>query len=43
MQNFHHMNTMNKGKIVGVDADMMQAVCDRLGMDLEIQNMDFDS
>lgn len=33
----------DKGKIVGVDADMMQAVCDRLGMDLEIQNMDFDS
>ena len=23
----------DKGKIVGVDADMMQAVCDRLGMD----------
>ncbi len=33
----------DKGKIVGIDADMMQAVCDRLGMDLEIQNMDFDS
>lgn len=31
------------GVITGIDADMMQAVCDRLGMDLEIQNMHFDA
>lgn len=33
----------NDGKIVGIDADMMQAVCDKLGMKLDIQNMEFDS
>lgn len=31
------------GVITGIDADMMQAVCDRLGMTLEIQNMHFDA
>ena len=31
------------GVITGIDADMMQAVCDRLGMELEIQNMHFDA
>ena len=31
------------GKICGLDADMMQAVCDEIGMNLKIQNMDFDS
>lgn len=29
-------------KIVGIDVDIMQAVCDNLGMDLEIYNTDFD-
>ena len=33
----------DKGEIVGADVDMMQAVCDRLGMTLEIQNMEFDA
>lgn len=32
-----------KGEVVGIDADIMQAICDRLGMKLEIQNMDFDA
>ncbi|MDD4700117.1 MAG: transporter substrate-binding domain-containing protein [Oscillospiraceae bacterium] len=30
-------------KIVGIDADMAQAVCDILGMDLKIEDMAFDS
>ncbi|MDE7121782.1 MAG: transporter substrate-binding domain-containing protein [Oscillospiraceae bacterium] len=30
-------------KIVGIDVDMMLAVCDELGMELEIKNMQFDS
>ena len=30
-------------KIVGIDADMMQAVCDKLGMELQIDDMEFDS
>ncbi len=30
-------------KIVGIDADMMQAVCDELGMELQIDDMEFDS
>lgn len=33
----------DNGKIVGADIDMMQAVCDRLGMELEVQNMEFDA
>lgn len=31
------------GKITGFDIDMMQAVCDELGMELEIIDMDFDA
>ncbi len=31
------------GKIVGLDIDMMQAVCDELGMELAIEDMEFDS
>lgn len=31
------------GKIVGIDADIMQAVCDELGMELKIEDMEFDS
>ncbi len=31
------------GKIVGIDVDMMQAVCDVLGMELVIENMEFGS
>ena len=31
------------GKVVGIDPDMMQAVCDKLGMELEIQDMEFDN
>lgn len=31
------------GKIVGIDADMAQAIADKLGMELEIVDMDFDA
>lgn len=34
---------MEGDKVVGFDADMMQAVCDKLGMELQIENMAFDS
>ncbi len=30
-------------KVIGLDADMMQAVCDELGYELEIDDMQFDS
>lgn len=30
-------------KVVGIDADMMQAVCDKLGYELKIDDMAFDS
>ena len=30
-------------EVVGIDAEMMMAICDKLGMKLEISNMDFDS
>ena len=29
--------------IVGVDVDMRQAVCDEIGMELKVENMEFDS
>ena len=29
--------------VVGIDADMAQAVCDKLGMELKIEDMEFDS
>lgn len=31
------------GKITGLDMDMMQALCDRMGMELQIEDMEFDS
>jgi len=31
------------GEIVGIDIDIMRAVCDELGYTLKIENMDFDS
>ena len=31
------------GEIVGLDMDMMQAICDELGMELQIEDMEFDS
>lgn len=34
---------IDDGKVVGFDADMMQAVCDKLGYELKIEDMDFDS
>ena len=30
-------------EVVGIDADMMRAVCDKLGLELEIEDMEFDS
>lgn len=34
---------VENGEVVGFDVDMMTAVCDKLGYELEIENMDFDS
>lgn len=31
------------GKIVGIDIDIMQAICDELGMEMVIEDMEFDS
>lgn len=31
------------GKVVGIDVDMAQAVCDILGMELEVNHMEFDA
>lgn len=33
----------SSGKIVGIDADICQAICDYLGMELKIEDMEFDS
>lgn len=40
---FPPYESMSEGEIVGVDVDMMNAVCDVLGMELEIENMEFNS
>ena len=40
---FPPYESMEGGEIVGIDVDMMRAVCDRIGMELEIENMAFDS
>lgn len=40
---FPPYESMENGKVVGIDVDMMQAVCDKLGMTLEVENMEFDS
>ena len=40
---FPPYESMEGDKIVGIDADMMQAVCDILEMELEIENIEFDS
>ncbi len=40
---FPPYESMEGGEIVGIDVDMMRAVCDKLGMTLEIENMEFDS
>ena len=29
--------------VVGIDADLAQAICDKLGMELKIEDMEFDS
>lgn len=31
------------GAVVGIDIDIMQAVCDKLGMDMKVEDMAFDS
>lgn len=40
---FPPYESMEGGEIVGIDVDMMQAVCDVLGMELLVENMEFDS
>ncbi len=40
---FEPYEYIENGKIVGIDADMAQAVADILGMNLVIQDMEFDS
>lgn len=40
---FPPYESIENDKVVGIDADMMQAVCDILGMELEIENIEFDS
>ena len=35
--------SLDGSEVVGFDADMMKAVCDKLGYELKIENIDFDS
>ncbi len=40
---FPPYETLEGGNVVGLDVDMMRAVCDKLGYELKIEDMDFDS
>lgn len=40
---FPPYETLENGKVVGFDVDMMTAVCDKIGYKLVIEDMDFDS
>ena len=40
---FPPYESYSDGQIVGIDIDILQAVCDKLGMDLQIEDMAFDS
>ncbi len=40
---FPPYESLDGGNIVGIDVDMMRAVCDKIGMELAIENMEFDS
>ncbi len=40
---FEPYEYMQDGEITGIDVDMAQAICDILGMELEIENIEFDS
>ena len=40
---FPPYESVDGNDVVGLDPDMMQAVCDKLGMELQIENMAFDS
>ena len=40
---FPPYESLNGAEVVGFDPDMMKAVCDKLGYELKIENMDFDS
>ena len=41
--NFPPFENLEKGKIVGWDIDVAQALADELGVELDIQNMDFEA
>lgn len=40
---FPPYESLNGAEVVGFDPDMMKAVCDKLGYELKIENIDFDS
>lgn len=40
---FPPYESMDNGQIVGIDVDIMNAICDELGYALKIDNMEFDS
>ncbi len=40
---FPPYESLEGNRVVGIDPDIMQAVCDKLGMELKIEDMEFDS
>ena len=41
--NFPPYEMIENGNVVGIDPDIMQAVCDKLGMELKIDDMKFEA
>ena len=40
---FEPYEYMQDGQVVGIDIDIAQAICDKLGMDLQVDNIEFDA
>ena len=43
MRSSRHTSTGKSGKITGIDMQIMQAICDKLGYEMKIEDMAFDS
>ncbi|HIU58392.1 MAG TPA: transporter substrate-binding domain-containing protein [Candidatus Ornithomonoglobus merdipullorum] len=40
---FEPYEYMENGEVVGIDIDIAQAICDKLGMELQVDNIEFDA
>ena len=40
---FEPYEYMENGEVVGIDIDIAQAICDKLGLELQVDNIEFDA